>query len=172
MTVVAVKKYNDKIVMSCDSQTTYGTRYKVEKMRETSPVKSDMGKIFIENDMLIGCSGAVSESNLLKLFARNHKPKSADVDGILEFLLEFRDYIAKRTAEPAYKIDNQTFGGKVFECYDMDVTERPTFWAIGSGMFLALSALHLGQTPEEAVNVAKQYDLYCGGETKTLSVNI
>lgn len=170
MTVVAVRKYKDRIVMSSDSQTTYGDMYKTEKEAVSA---DDVGKIFMENGMLIGCSGHVSESTFLKLFAKNHKPKSADADGMLEFLLEFRDWIAKRTAEPAYKLHNCIFivyEAKIFSCWQMDVQEKTNFWATGSGMFLALAALHLGESPEKAVDIAKQYDLYCGGETKTITL--
>lgn len=171
MSVVAFRKTDNKIMMSCDDQTTFGYN-KYPKPKDDGN-KLDAGKVFKENGMMIGAVGAVAESNLLKLFSKNHKPKTADQDGMLDFLLEFRDFIAKRTGRSDYKIENHYFlamDGKVFQVMEMDVMERSDFWAIGSGMFLAISALHLGANTEKAIEVAKQYDLFCGGDTLTLTI--
>lgn len=171
MTVVAVKRIKNKVQMSCDDQTTYANEYKIKKEKGTHP--HDVGKIFIENGMLIGCSGYVSESNLMKLFAKNHKPKSATQDSLMEFLLEFRDYIAKKTGDDNYELYNHIIivvEGKIFTCFGIDVEEKKEFWAVGSGMFLALAAMHLGKDTEDAVDVAKTFDLYCGGDTYTLEI--
>lgn len=172
MTVIAVKKEsNNEIIMSCDEQTTYGDN-KYTKDKSGTDV-NNVGKVWKVNDMLVGAAGKVSESNLLKIFTLNHKPKSADVESVIEFLLEFRDFVAKKTGKPSYELYNHIFivtGGKIFQCLEMDVNERDKFWALGSGMFLALSALHLGEDTEKAVDVAKTYDLFCGGKTHTLSI--
>lgn len=171
MTVVAVKKIKNKIQMSCDDQTTYGYEYKVKKEKSDNP--RDVGKIFQENDMMIGSSGYVSEANLLKLFAKNHKPKSASQDSVLEFLLEFRDYVAKRIGDDNYSVENHiilVYKKKIFVCYGMHVQEYRNFWAVGSGMFLAIAAMHLGKDTISAVDVAKEFDLYCSGETHTLEI--
>lgn len=171
MTVVAVKKRNGKIEMSCDDQTTYGD-WKMTKEPNHQNV-DDVGKIYKVNRMLIGAAGNVSESNMLKLFAKNHRPKDASEESVLEFLLEFRNWIATKTGKTDYKLGNQVFivfDGEVFECWSMMVQRRSTFWAIGSGMFLALAAMELGKNTKEAVGIAKKFDLYCGGDTKTLTI--
>jgi ATP-dependent protease HslVU (ClpYQ) peptidase subunit len=87
MTIVAVKKNKDSIEISCDSQITRGI-YKMEKGKDN--IKNS-GKIFRTNGMVIGGAGYSYESNLLKLFSKNHKPKEPILDYIMEFMLEFRD---------------------------------------------------------------------------------
>jgi hypothetical protein len=39
-------------------------------------------------------------------------------------------------------------------------------------MFLALGAMYKGSDPIEAVEVAKQFDLYCNGKTDTIEVEL
>lgn len=131
-----------------------------------------MGKIYKVNGMLIGAAGFVSESNLLKLFALNHQPRSAEEDSVLDFIVEFRQWVAKKTGENSYSVSNHlviVFKSKIFEIKELDVREVKEFGAIGSGMFLALAALHFGKSVEAAVDVAKIYDLYSGGETQLLT---
>ena len=64
------------------------------------------------------------------------------------------------------------FDGKIFEIWEGDVMQRFNFWASGSGMFLALSAMHFGKDTISAVEVEKKYDLFCGGETINFKVKI
>lgn len=166
MTVVAARRLKDGVVeISADDQTTFG-HHKFD-------VSTGVGdsKVFDVNGILAGCAGDASEANLFKLFCNNHKPKTAGVDSIIEFMYEFRDWVAKKTGDEKYELCNScilVYEGRIFEVYSGDACEKKDFWAIGSGMFLALAALHLGKSTKEAVDVAKIYDLYCGGETITL----
>lgn len=172
MTVVAVKILkNKKIEMSCDNQVSGAyNKITIDKDKKTG----NFGKIFKVNGMLIGGAGLLSELNLFKLFCKNHKPENNNVDGVLEFLVEFRDWIAKKTGTNSYVLSNQilfVYKYKIFSIDEINVTEKKDFWAIGSGMFLALSVLHLGEDTKKAVEVAKVYDLFCGGKTETLIIN-
>jgi len=169
MTVIAVRRQKTFIELSADSQTTHGW-HKFEKGNDE---KIGDSKIFQTNGMLIGGAGYVSESNLFKIFCNNHKPKDAEADSVTEFMYEFRDWVAKKTGNPGFKLYNAfiiVFEGEIFEAYEGNVSVKKDFWAVGSGGFLALAALHLGQSSEKAVEVAKVYDLYCGGKTVTKKV--
>lgn len=171
MTVIAVEKTKKEIRMSCDSQTSAG------KNKFDKDNGENRGKIFFTKDfeMVIGSAGRRSESNLMKLFSKNHKPKSGSCDDVLDYFLEFRDWVAKKTGEAGFKSTNQyivVFEKKIFDVWAGDVEEKQDFWAIGSGMFLALSALHFGHGTEKAIEVAKKYDLFCGGKTQTLKIKI
>lgn len=43
------------------------------------------------------------------------------------------------------------------------------YMAIGSGREFALTALHLGKTPEEAIKIASELDIYTGSEIEIVS---
>lgn len=43
-------------------------------------------------------------------------------------------------------------------------------YAIGSGAQLALGAMAMGATPQQAVKVAAQFDMYTGGRIKTMAL--
>ena len=94
MTVIAVKKTKKYIQMSCDSQTSYGKSYKTPKDNDNND-----SKIFNINGMLVCGCGYVSESSLFKMFCKNHKPKDPSEDSVMEFIYEFRDWVAKKTGE-------------------------------------------------------------------------
>lgn len=172
MSVVAVKRKGKKIEMSCDEQVSYGhNKYSIKKNHKTEA--EDQGKIFKTNGMLIGGVGSLSELNLFKLFCKNHKPQKADIDSILEMMLEFRAWFGKKTGDEDYVLYNDYFivvEDKIFQVNEgFHITEKDDYWAIGSGMFSALAALHFGKSTIEAVEVAKVYDLYCSGETYTIT---
>lgn len=45
------------------------------------------------------------------------------------------------------------------------------FYAIGSGANAALGAMHMGATAAQAVEIAKQIDIFTGGDVVTMSLN-
>ena len=175
MTVVAVRKNKSTIEISCDEQISRG-RHKYKMSDNKKSDEGDAGKIYKVNGMLIGGAGYLSELNLFKLFCKNHKPIAASEDAIMEFMLEFRQWISKKTGDDDYELYNvylMVIDNRIFEIdYGFHISEKGEFAAIGSGTFLALAALHFGKTTKEAVEVAKIYDLYCGGETQTIKINI
>lgn len=170
MSVVAVKETKTHIEIAADRQITFG---KFNKMVETtSNVCEQPSKLFQENGIIIGAAGLVEESSLLKIFCKNHKPKNADEDSVMEFLIEFLDWYKKKNNQKA-QLKNQyiiLYEGKIFECLGMWAREVKDFTAIGSGKFLALGAMYFGRSAEDGVDVAKEFDLYCGGKTKILKI--
>jgi len=165
MTVIAIKKYKNKIQMASDSQTSYGTTHKSTDVHHTIV---DKEKIFDVNDMTFGCSGSVKGKNYLKIFAKTHKPKYATVDDVLSFLIEFQHWFKLQDDKYSFDEENSiilVFKNKIFSANGFMVQEINDYWATGSGMFLALGALYFNKTPAEAVEVAKQFDSFCSGET-------
>jgi len=162
MTVIAIRKYKNHIEMAADSQTTWGD-HKILKASKLTKV----------NGMYLGCAGAVSESSLLKIFSRNHKPKAANDDDVLDFLSEFADWKEKKTKK--YDIENSVLlvmEQKIFHVLAMSVRDVDSdFFAIGSGMFLALGAMELGASPMTGVAIAIKHDVYCGGEIRTINID-
>lgn len=163
MSVVAIKKYSRKIVVACDSQTTWGdSKYPVNTAKAQ--------KI---NEMIVGAVGAVEEISLFNLFCSNHKPSSSTVLGVTQFLVEFvkfaKEYNSSFVLNSHYFI---VFESSVFRCIGLEVSTINDFDAIGSGMWLAKGAFELNATPMKAVEVAKKYDLYCSGETTVIEYNL
>lgn len=162
MTIIVAKKEKNEIIISSDSQVSWGRNKTL-----------DGNKIFEVNGLFFATSGLLSESNLLKNFSQTHKPKYANEDAVLEFFAEFAEYKQKFVSTKELENHNfLVFEKRIFSIIEIDVKEIETFSALGSGMFLALGALELGATTEKAVDVAKKYDLYCGGETKTIKIKL
>ena len=170
MSVVVVRKLKTKIVMAADLQTSWGDAKIVDAKQA---IYLEPSKIWQTNGMIIGSAGYVSAATLLRVFSKTHKPASADVEGIIEYIVEFVDWAKKKDTN--FKFENQlliVFENHIFECEGYGVKEINEYMAIGSGMFLALGAMYKGSDPEEAVEIAKQFDLFCSGKTDILTVEL
>lgn len=168
MTAIATKVYKDRVEIAADQQTTWGNN----KLSASKPsLYEDGNKIFQDQGMTIGVSGRVRDGNFLKIFIKNHKPKHASEDDVLDFMSEFIDWAKKK--DTSFTLESHiilVYESKVFQIIYLDVKEVKDYSAVGSGMFLCLGAMYMGATPEKAIEVAKEYDLYCGGETQKVSI--
>lgn len=162
MTVIAVRKYEDRIELAADSQATWGSDYKI--LTKTKLVQT--------NDFTFGCAGSGRDIALFRMFARTHKPKAATEDDIVDFLAEFVSWKKQ-------KASNEEYVGQmilvmdciIFEIEQYSVREPiETFFAVGSGMFTALGAMELGASPKSAVEVCVKYNLGCGGDVKVITI--
>jgi 20S proteasome alpha/beta subunit len=63
--------------------------------------------------------------------------------------------------------------GAIFFCetHDLLDTVDDEFLAIGSGRSVAIGALEMGASAEEAVEIAIKYNTYCGGPIQVLKLN-
>ena len=172
MTVIAVKRTKNKIIIGSDSQTTRGRN----KFGDTKKVMyPNASKIFEVNGMVIGCAGNVVGNALMSVFAKTHQPKIPIEDDVIAFMVEFNEWAKKQDKDFNFRGNHFfiVFKKVVFEVMDgLLVREVGKFSAIGSGMFLALGALYYNKTIKEAVQVAKEYDLYCGGKTIIKEISI
>lgn len=171
MTCIACKKDSEWIYISSDSQSSWDMIGNKETDKSKDKTKKNHSKIYEENWMVIGACGSVSESNIMKLFAKNHKPKSADEDGMMEFMIEFKERATKK--DSWFEYDNEyiiIYQNKIYKCYWIDVSEVPEYTAIWSWMFFALSALYLWFDTEKAVEVACEFDLYCWWKIQTIHI--
>ncbi len=121
-------------------------------------------KLFQQNGMIIGLTGLTCEGSLMQIFSRNHKPAAATMDGVMDFLFEFDDWVRKRDSslrpENHYLI---ALDGHLFRSYGgINVFEVSEFAAIGAGEEFAITAMHLHKTPREAVVVACELSVWCG----------
>ena len=147
MSVVAVKIYENSIVMSADSIIIHGPQDK-------APVGK--GKIFDVNGMLIGSTGLASEGVYLSLFAENHTPLDSSERAFTEYMAEFCQWKYHTYGSPA-EVENSyliAYKDKCFYVNGYYVGEVNDFFAIGAGSEYAEAALYLGHSPQEAVKAA------------------
>lgn len=167
MSVVVTRRYSDKIEIGSDSQTTIGDH----KLSDNRPAKAHT-KVYRVNGIVVGHAGRVRDASYLHIFARTHKPRAATSDAILEWVVEFVDWCQEKQKD--FKLDSQLiviYKGKGFQMLENYLIEEiGEYAAIGSGMFLAIGALYYGKSPKEAIRVAKEFDLYCGGKTKIITI--
>lgn len=174
MSIITVRKTEKGFDIVCDQQSTWGSK-KFPKKENTDPGIKVSGKIFETNQMTLGCAGDVAHIGMLQIFCKSHSPKYMTSEDVLEWLMEFKDWCNKKTG--ILQKDIVIHGivikeGKCFTFYDfMDSNEVVNFDAVGSGMWVAIGAMELGATAEQAVSVAIKYDLYCGGNIFKLSID-
>jgi ATP-dependent protease HslVU (ClpYQ) peptidase subunit len=152
MSIIAVKKYTDKIQICSDSQITRGNN------KNTTSNKL----CYINDDFIIGSVGLLNEGNLFNYFCKNHFPNRNDTLAILDLILEFNDWKEKKIKNSV--IENHhiiIFDKTIYSHENFDVREITDYHAIGSGYNEALTALYLGKTVKEAVQVACELTLYC-----------
>ena len=154
MSVVACKITKEGYEIAADSITVRGY----------TQTKNNTGrsKLFEVNNMVIGSVGYAEESSLLHIFAKTHQPAAATEEGILEFWGEFAEWKKKRTDRG--EISNSYFigiKGIVFSVHEWLIETILSYEAIGAGMDFALAALHLGHTPEAAVETAIELSVFC-----------
>lgn len=167
MTVIAARKYSDRIEFSADASTTSGSTKITDRTIQSS-------KLFHQNDLTIGLTGNVAEGSLLYIFSRNHKPSSSSLIGIIDFLFEFEGWVRSRDSN--FNICNHyliAFEEKLFRSYSrFDVFEVSEFDAIGAGEDFAMTAMHLEKSPSEAVEIACNLSVWCSKPIKNIVLSI
>lgn len=167
MTVIAARKTADAIILAADTMISVGHA----KSTDAAMVHS---KLFEQNGLVIGSTGDCYESTLMELFTRNHKPVDSSRLAIIDFLVEFREWIQKKDVKHnprnGFLI---VFDGKLFRIYGgLEVYEVKEFDAIGAGEDFAKAALHLGHSPSEAVEVACKLSLFCSEPITEITVEL
>jgi ATP-dependent protease HslVU (ClpYQ) peptidase subunit len=158
MSVVAARKYPDKIVFASDSICVSGY------LKETSRVTgNERGKLFEVNNMIIGGVGYVMELSFMQIFARNHSPAAPTIEAVLDFMIEFYAW-AKSKDDSFGRRNDYLLGieGDIFRITDSYLVQKINeFGAIGAGEHFALTAMYLDKSPQEAVDIANKLCVYC-----------
>lgn len=176
MTTIAARVANGKVKIAWDTQATAGSR-----------ASFGINKVMKINDQFaIGIAGRLRYANLI------HR---ASVNKIHPFDLSQPDFDGYGwlldEAVPAWmkavkrELDNLpeddwgapdgigiiALGGHVYELgIDFSIQPVDGFTSIGSGGQFAMSAMHLGKSPKQAVEIASQLDLFTGGQIKEMTV--
>ena len=154
MSVIACKVSDDLITVASDSIIVSGnTKY-----------TTNMQKLIEIDNMVVGGIGTCEESFLFFEFLKINKPEKNTKLEMLELMASFASWKKKITEkfepENAYIL---VFDEKVYALERFFVKEIKDFWAIGAGQDYALTALALGHSAIEAVEIACRFSCYCEG---------
>jgi ATP-dependent protease HslVU (ClpYQ) peptidase subunit len=166
MSVVAARKYPDKLVFASDSIRVSGY------LKETSRITGDeQGKLFEVNDLVIGSVGLIMELSFMQIFARNHRPAHPTVESVLDFIVEF--YAWAKAKDDTFKRRNEyliAVEGEIFRIVDSYLVEKINeFSAIGAGEHFALTAMYLDKSPQEAIAIANELCIYCSEPVQVIT---
>ncbi len=156
MSVIAVKNFGDKIVIAADSQITRGD------------AKSKHSKLFYneKNNLLWGASGYCREISTFEIFLHTRLVTLTSEDEIYSMFLDFinfkKDFVGEKTLlENSYLMVS---GDKAFyssqDGWIIGINSGE-FEAIGCGFPEAKTALHLGHSVEEAIEITCKVNAYC-----------
>lgn len=153
MTVIAGKVESDRIVIGSDSQVTWGWQ---------SKELIDDGKLMVLPDLIVGGAGYGSHLNYMAIYLENHKPRTSEKRDVLEFFVEFHQWIDKMIKD--FKPYNRwliAYDGRLISVTSDLSVNYHDFWAVGSGWEYARTALHLGHSVEEALQIACDLTVFC-----------
>jgi len=153
MSVVAVKIYKDKIVIGADSFV--GFNYDTQ-------LKDKNVKIFSHKEITIGTVGYTTDCSLMRVFSRDKKPSRSDEEAMTEYIVEFIDWCKKKDVN--YKMESNfmiVFKSKAFLVAGLYVKQIKKYEAMGAGMNMAQTALALGKSVREALEIACELSIYC-----------
>ena len=165
MSVVAVRKYPDRLVFAADSIRVSG--YLKESQRVAG---QDMAKLFEVNSMVIGGVGLSMELSFMRIYARTHKPKASNTEAMLDFIVDFygwangKDSSFGHNSEYLIGFENEVF--RVADGYLIDRINE--FSAIGAGEHFSLTAMYLDKSPQEAVEIANELCVFCSPPVKVI----
>ena len=179
MTTIAAKATNGKVKIAWDSQATagYSASYGINKV------------VKINDQFAVGIAGLLRFANIIHRTSVNKihpfDLKQDDFDGygwLLDEAVPAWQKAVKKELDNSPMADAYedyvpwghclvVVGGKLFTVGgDFAVSTRGDFAAIGSGSDFATTAMHLGKTSKQAVEVATELDLYTGGNVKEMTV--
>ncbi|KKI98620.1 hypothetical protein [Prochlorothrix hollandica] len=167
MSVVAARRYDDRLVFASDSIRVAG----YVKQTQQRVVGDEQGKLFETNGLIIGSVGYIMELSFMQMFARNHKPSAPTIEAVLEFMVEFYSW-AKSKDDSFGKHNTYLIGidNLIFQVSDSYLVEKiHKFSAIGAGEDFALTAMYLDKTPEEAVAIANELCIYCAAPIQVIT---
>lgn len=111
-------------------------------------------KVFrLPDGRLFGSAGGLSDGIAVRDWLSGDRDQKPDVEDFTGLLVELDGR--------AYKLED--------DLTPMPITE-PIYRAIGSGAHLAMAAMHLGHTAKQAVGLAREMDVYTGGEIDAVSL--
>lgn len=166
MTVAAVKVSEDKIEIGCDSIMLSGDI----KNNHSSKIREASGLMFVG-------AGHYQEVVMLDLFiAEKGTPKEATEANFLNFIFSYNNQKKDKgfvddDKDPSFAEWIFVYENRVFFSSYYTVTEiKSGFHAIGAGREIAIGALAVGASVQEAIEVACEYCSSCDRSAKVFTI--
>jgi ATP-dependent protease HslVU (ClpYQ) peptidase subunit len=159
MSIIAVKKYEDRVVIGADSYVGFSSE---------TQLKDPSGKIFQHEGLTVATCGWDKDNFFLKSFIRRTISSPFDLSSeydVQDFMSRFLAWAESKN--PGYKFESQMLlvcKSKVFFVRDtLYIEEVKEYRASGndSAENIAQVALYFDKTVEEALEVACQFSIYC-----------
>lgn len=169
MSVVAVKKFKDSIVIGSDSIIVYGYSQEKEKLAKLE---------VITKDIVIGSVGKAQGHFLLKQFCKTHTPRRTTDDSIMEFFFEFSLWCKDKLRDGSFVFDNSVimiFKKKIFYIEHQYIKEIKKSIAIGAGMDFANAILKTDESQEsvkKAIETACELSIFCEKPANIIKIDL
>lgn len=176
MTTIAARIVGEKVKIAWDSQVTAGDA-RSHGMNKT---------VKINGQFAVGVAGYLRFANIVHRTSvaaiHPYDLKQPGFDGYAWILDELVPaWMAALRAEAENRPDKDddipwgraiiALAGRIYDVGpDFSVNSVDDFAAVGSGASFAMAALHLGKSAKQAVEVAKELDMYTGGTIKEMTV--
>lgn len=177
MTTIAMRTTNGKVKIAWDTQSTSGN---------VASSKNRVKVVRVNDQIAVGVAGHVRYSNLVQranIPSIDKRDLSPDFDAegwVIEYVVPEWMHSVKSAwghtphddgDEVPWGVALLAVNGRIIQVgADFAVIDRGEFGAIGSGGDFAMAAMHLGKTPEQAVDVSRELDLFSGGRTEGMTV--
>ena len=161
MSVIAAKKYDDRIEVACDTALTLGPL--------TKP-KGILNKItyYEEHGALVGVTGYARHISAIDYFSHKNKMwKQHEVPLCVRIGEEMKNCCGDEDDGSEIILIKD---GKIFLIEKWLPIEINDYISIGSGANYAECLMHIGKSPEESVKVAMELNCYCDGDVKVFNV--
>ena len=165
MSVIAVRKYKDRIEIASDSQMTSGYEKDL-----------NANKIVQVKDILIASAGSYPTFKLVCFFYEHvYTEKINAIKDVVSFFIAYTKYCNENKIDKRTHNENIFFlisNYKIFQFHSFDVCIVKNYAVFGTGGRNAIAGLDMGLSPKEAVKLAIKHDLYCGGAVKNKVIKI
>ncbi len=111
---------------------------------------------------------------MMYLFCETNKPAGSRKRDILEFLVQFNEWMKKKNTDfSPYNSFLIVFGEKAYWITpDLMIQEIKDYCAIGSGMEYAKAGLHLGKSVKDSIKIACELTIYCSEPIEIFEVKL
>jgi hypothetical protein len=167
MSVIAVRKYKDRIEIASDTQVTIDW---------DSKEKNSFAKLGrLSPDLVVGCCGDAGLFVLLREYCKTNTLRFSGESAIIEFFTKFHKYAKSEHMDASdYNVNTNTFvlihGHTIYVVGGYYVRKINNYYATGSGGIAAFVALDLGSSVTKAVQVACKHSIHCGLPVKHIIV--
>lgn len=172
MTVLIAQNTKSKIILAADTGTFYGGYHKVHLHNHLGRMK-----ISLINDITYSSTGSVAEINNFRLFCFSRKPEVANEVGIQRFFVDFGKYLKDMNLETESNkgVQNHYFivyNKKLFHYCAGGTAEilEGDYAVDGAGLKEAYMAMFMGKTPEEAINLTIEMNIWTSGKPQIVII--